>query len=149
MTDLTRPDWDEYFLDGVEWVAARADCRRRKAGAIIVRDRRVVSTGYNGAPAGDDGCLAGHCPRGLLGYDDVLPLSSYDTGPGSCIAVHAEANALLYASRDMTEGATLYVTGEPCMGCRRLVRGSGIIRVVYRNESGQVVEEAAQIRSHR
>jgi dCMP deaminase len=93
---------------------------------------RIIATGYNGAAAGAPGCLtADACPRGRLSLDEVLPGSSYDTGPGACIAIHAEANALLYADGHRTRGATLYVTSEPCEGCQRLIDGAGIIRVVH------------------
>lgn len=123
-----RPDWDLYFLNIAVAVADRADCTRRKVGAVIVKNHRVVSTGYNGAPAGRKGCLEGACPRGA---SDVPPGSSYDTGPGSCIAVHAEANAIIYADYDKCLGATLYCTDEPCGGCQKLIDGAGISRVVW------------------
>lgn len=122
-----RPGWDDYFIGVAVAVAARADCSKRKVGAVVTRDNRIISTGYNGAPSGDRGCLTdGACPRAQA---DVAPGSSYDTGPGSCISVHAEANALLSAGA-ASRGATLYVTCEPCGGCARLLRGAGIIRVV-------------------
>lgn len=121
-----RPDWESYFLGIATAVAARADCSRRKIGAVVVRDNRIVSTGYNGSPPGGPSCLLGECPRAR---SDVPPGSSYDTGPGACVAVHAEANAVLYAGRDGCLGSTLYVTDEPCGGCARLIRASGI-RVV-------------------
>lgn len=125
-----RPGWDEYFLGIALAVAVRADCTRRQAGAVIVDSQhRILSTGYNGAPAGQPGCLtAGACPRG---HSAVPPGSSYDTGVGSCIAVHAEANALLYADGWRSRGATLYCTSEPCGGCQRLIEGAGITRVVH------------------
>lgn len=127
---LFRPDWDTYFLNIARVVASRADCTRRQVGAVIVDDQhRIISTGYNGAAAGAPGCAsAGACPRG---HSDVAPGSSYDTGAGSCIAIHAEANALLYADGHRTRGATLYCTDEPCDGCARLIAGAGITRVVY------------------
>lgn len=138
-----RPDWDEYFLDIAKAVATRADCTRRHAGAVIVGDdHRIVSTGYNGAPSGELGCLtAGACPRGRQTTTDVTPGSSYDTGAGSCIAVHAEANALIYGEYARFKGATIYVVSltpdgslheqqSPCGGCERLIKGAGIARVV-------------------
>lgn len=112
-------------------VSARADCTRRKIGAIIVQGDRIVSTGYNGAPAGRPGCLTmGACPRGRLSVHDVAPGSSYDTGAGSCIALHAEQNAILRAGLD-SRGATLYLTDAPCDGCARLIEGAGIARIVF------------------
>lgn len=130
MTD-PRPDWDTYYLQIARAVSARADCTRRKVGAIIVSGDRIVSTGYNGAPSGKPGCLtSGACPRGLLDVQQVAPGSSYDTGAGSCIALHAEQNAILRAGLD-SRGSTLYITDEPCGGCARLIEGAGIARVVF------------------
>lgn len=93
---------------------------------IVDEDHRVLSTGYNGAHPGGPSCLKGECPRGL---SDVAPGSSYDTGAGSCVATHAEGNALLFA-RASVKGATLFCTDTPCDGCMRLIRSAGIARVV-------------------
>lgn len=150
-----RPDWDDYFLGIAEAVSKRGDCTRRQVGALIVDSgRRIVSTGYNGATPGTKGCLEwGACPRGrhyaLVGRafspeiaarncacgntwpcDKAVPSgSSYDTGPGACIAIHAEMNALLYAFRSVA-GMTMYITTEPCDGCLKPIRGAQISRVV-------------------
>lgn len=141
--EVTRIDWDDYFLKGAtDWVSLRADCSRRKVGALIVKNNRVVSTGYNGSPAGSPkSCLQGHCPRGS---SDVPAFSSYDTGPGACIAVHAEANALLYADREDRQGATLYISCAPCDGCKRLIAAAGIARVVWREATEVVTQEPGQ-----
>lgn len=96
---------------------------------IVDADHRVIATGYNGAPAGQPGCLAGACPRGLLTYDEVREHASYDEGPGRCISIHAEANALLYA-RASCKGATAYITDKPCPTCAKLLTGAGIERIV-------------------
>lgn len=122
-----RPDWDTYFLNIAMAVALRADCSRRKVGAVLVRDNRIVSTGYNGSPPGGPSCLAGECPRSS---SNVEPGSSYDTGPGSCIAAHAEQNAIIYAGRDKCLGATIYVTEVPCGGCDRMIEAAGIYKMV-------------------
>jgi dCMP deaminase len=130
MTDV-RPTWVEYYLGIAEAVSRRADCTRRKVGAIIVKRQRIISTGYNGAPAGRPGCLtSGACPRGKLTHTDVAPGSSYDTGSGACIAVHAEQNAILRAGVECIDAA-MYVTHVPCDGCSRLIEGSGIIHVIF------------------
>jgi dCMP deaminase len=126
-----RPDWDTYFLDLAATVATRADCSRRQVGAVVVRDNRIVSTGYNGSPPGGPSCLAGQCPRAASG---VEPGSSYDTGPGSCVAVHAEMNALLYAGVDGCTGSTLYLTHEPCDGCSKAISAAGITRIVWKGQ---------------
>lgn len=123
----TRPTWDEYFLTIAAAVASRSDCERDKVGAVVVKDRRIVGTGYNGAPAGEPGCVS--CPRRTSG---VEPGSSYGVGVGICIAVHAEGNALLYTDRADLIGATLYVTRAPCYDCSKLIKAAGIARVVTR-----------------
>lgn len=126
-----RPDWDSYYLGIAQAVSVRADCTRRKVGAIVVKDGRIISTGYNGAPTGKPGCLtAGACPRGRLDKTEILPGSSYDTGRGSCIALHAEQNAILRAGLD-SKDAVLYLTDEPCDGCARLIEGAGIAHVIF------------------
>jgi dCMP deaminase len=119
-----RPGWDEYFLDIAAAVATRADCERRKVGAVVVHDKRIVGTGYNGAPAGRPGCE--FCPRRRSGVEAG---SSYDTGPGTCVAVHAEANALLYTDRQDLFGSTIYITAPPCDGCTKLIRAARISRM--------------------
>ncbi|MCL1922878.1 MAG: deaminase [Propionibacteriaceae bacterium] len=126
------PDWDEYFLGIAKAVSARAKCRRRKVGAVLTLDHRIISTGYNGAPSGEPDCLEGACPRGLLDYATVPGLGDYDRPgtPGFCIAIHGEVNALLYATRD-TKGATAYISEPPCPGCRKALAAAGIVRAVW------------------
>jgi len=113
-----RPDWDRYFFAIARTVATRATCPRAQVGAVVVLDRRILTTGYNGAPSGvahcsDAGCLMvdGHCLR----------------------ATHAEANALIQGARHgvALHGGTLYTTHRPCAGCAKLVISTGIVRVVY------------------
>jgi len=120
-------------------IAIRADCTRRRVGAVIVdATGRVVGTGRNGAAAGRPGCLsAGACPRGRLSYDDVPLGSSYSNGPGNCIALHAEINALLYsASPQARAGGTIYVTDIPCLECDKQLLGSGLSRAVWPEQAG-------------
>lgn len=124
-----RPKWDPYFLAIAETVALRADCSRRQVGCVIVdANRRVVSTGYNGSPRGGPSCLLGACPRATSG---VSPGSSYDTGVGVCIALHAEQNALLYSDYSRITGGTAYITDKPCDGCTRLLRGTTLATVIW------------------
>lgn len=121
-----RPSWDEYFLDIAKVVATRADCTRRKVGAVIVKNNRIISTGYNGAPAGKPGCLTdGACPRGKLTYEE----QPKDVGYANCGSVHAEANAIIYAHQDLRD-ATLYCTDKPCVECEKLITGAGIKTVI-------------------
>jgi dCMP deaminase len=124
-----RPDWDEWALGVAEAVALRGECTHRRVGCVILDEwHRVVSAGYNGAPAGvHPSCLEGGCPRGRLKAGSG---TRFDVPEGECIAVHAEQNALLYADPGRLRGAALYCTDEPCHVCSRLIRGTGIIRVV-------------------
>lgn len=125
-TPVTRPSWNEYFTGIARAVAERSDCERSKVGAVVVKDRRVRGTGYNGSPAGKPGC--GSCPRRRSGVDAG---SDYETGDGRCVAVHAEANALLYCDREDLVGATLYITREPCSACDKLIQAAGVHAVVW------------------
>jgi dCMP deaminase len=118
-----RASWDAYFLDLARVTASRATCARRSHGAVIVQGRRIVATGYNGGPAGYPHCIEGACPRAT---SDAPQGHDYDR----CIAIHAEANALLFSSPEEREGATLYCTGAPCFGCAKLIANSGVAEVV-------------------
>lgn len=122
-------DRDAFYLALAQAVASGADCTRRLVGCVIVLNNRVISTGFNGAPAGDPSCLAGACPRGLLTYAELSEHTDYDNGPGRCVAIHAEANALLWAGSSC-RGATAYITAAPCPPCTKLLRGAGVARVV-------------------
>lgn len=126
-------------------VALRADCTRRRVGAVIVDVHgRIVGTGRNGAPAGRPGCLsAGACPRGQLTYDQVAPGSTYGPGAGACIALHAEVNACLYSDASDRRGGVIYVSDAPCDDCSKAIAGSGIARAVW----PELVEGAWTIRS--
>lgn len=125
-----RPVWSEYFLSIAEAVSLRASCSRRKVGAVLVDiNNRIIGTGYNGAPPTVRDCLQGGCPRGQT--DSVEPDSTYDTvgSDGFCIAIHAEANALLNTIKSPFN-AKCYVTHKPCPSCIRLLAGAGV-REVY------------------
>ena len=102
----TRPGWHDWGVGIAYAVAQRADCTRRRVGAVVFDEaNRILSTGYNGAPAGRLGCLEGGCPRGSLGHDE-LPLDApYEdpSSPGFCISIHAESNALLFADREFPD----------------------------------------------
>lgn len=114
-----RKDWDTYFLDIAETVSKRSTCDRLHVGCVIVKDKHIVSTGYNGSIKGHD-----HC-------DDVGHLLNEEN---RCIrTIHAEQNAIIFADRDELDGATAYVTHEPCETCTKLLIQSGIKRIVFRH----------------
>ncbi|HVF53107.1 MAG TPA: deaminase [Actinomycetota bacterium] len=120
-------DWDHYFLNIARETARRSNCTRKQHGAVIVRKRRICSTGYNGAPSGHAHCDEGACPR-------ASSTAASGWGHDNCIAIHAEANAILYSSPVEREGATIYITGVPCFGCAKLIANSGIEEVVTTGE---------------
>lgn len=127
-----RISWDAYGLEMAKTAALRADCTRRKVGAALMApDHSVAPTGYNGGPSKGPSCLAGECPRGRLTSAELAPNSAYDSGNGTCVALHAEWNVLLRASWTQMMGATLYITEEPCHLCRVLIAGTHISRVVW------------------
>jgi dCMP deaminase len=140
MTDY-RPSWDEYFMKIAEDASTRSNCLRRKVGALIVKQRNIISTGYNGTPMGVKNCFEGGCPRCT---SDVEPGQGYDT----CICVHAEANAILLAARhgNATDGGVLYTTVRPCFSCLKEAVQAGIKEIVYEAKDAYegLLEEAYQ-----
>lgn len=125
-----RPGWHEYFMEVTRVVARRATCLRRQVGAILVKDKRILTTGYNGPPAGLPHCDAlGGCLRDRLGIPsgERLEISR---------ALHAEQNALVQAARHGIDvrGSTLYCTNEPCFTCAKMLINAGITQVIYLEE---------------
>jgi dCMP deaminase len=129
MITFDRPDWDEYFLDIARVVATRSNCMKRKVAAIIVRDRRVIATGYNGTPRGARNCNEGGCPR-------CNSLAPSGTSLEECLCCHGEENAITQAAYHGTslKGATLYTTFAPCLLCTKMIINSGIIEVVFNQD---------------
>lgn len=130
-----RPSWDAYFMEIAHLVASRATCPRRSVGAVLVRERRIVATGYNGAPRG-----MAHCPENGGSLDWPLGCLS----AGHCIrALHAEQNALLQAAFIGVSCADsdLYVTCQPCSMCAKMIVNAGVKRVIY---EGDYPDEFAQ-----
>lgn len=124
-----RPSWDEYFMDIVGVVARRSTCVRRKVGAALVRDRRILSTGYNGAPSGMAHCL----DRGCLRLEMNVPSGERHE---LCRGLHAEQNAIIQAALHgvSTAGATLYCTHQPCILCVKMLINAGVKRVVFQGD---------------
>jgi dCMP deaminase len=120
-----RQSWDEYFLTLAAAAATRSNCVRRKVGSVLVQDRHIRATGYNGPPSGYGHCDAGACLRGT----STGPVGA-DPNYDNCVALHAEANALLFSSPRDRDGATLYSTQAPCFACAKLIANSGVEEVV-------------------
>jgi len=155
-TSAGRISEDQYYLNIAREVAARSTCLRRKFGAVIVKNKQIISTGYCGAPRGTVNCSdIGHCFRNELG---AKPGEHYEW----CRSVHGEANAIIHASRLEMMGGTLYLVGmnsatheitadaEPCRMCKRMIINAGIETVVIQAGNGQIrrVKVSEWIRNH-
>ncbi|WP_434510972.1 deoxycytidylate deaminase [Desulfitobacterium sp. AusDCA] len=124
----SRPCWDQYFMKMAQVVSERSTCLRRQVGAVIVKDKQILSTGYNGSPTGLKHCAEAGCLRQQL----KIPSGERTE---ICRAVHAEQNALVQAAKHGVEiaGADIYTTFEPCVLCTKMIINAGIKRVIYAN----------------
>lgn len=122
---LNRPSWDEYFLKIAHLVATRSTCLRRKVGAVVVKNKQILTTGYNGAPTG-----IAHCDKvGCLREELKVPSGQRHE---LCRALHAEQNAFLQAARHgvSLDGSILYITTQPCSICAKMIINVGIKKIV-------------------
>ncbi len=124
---MTRPSWDQYFMDIACLVARRSTCLRRHVGAIVVRDKRILATGYNGAPTGLPHCIDIGCLREKLG---IASGERHEL----CRGLHAEQNVIIQAAYHgvCIKGATLYCTNLPCSICSKMLINAGIGEIKYR-----------------
>lgn len=123
-----RKSWNSYFMEIADIVKTRSTCIRRQVGAVIVKDNRIITTGYNGAPSGLTHCIDnGGCERERL---NVPSGQRHEL----CRALHAEQNAIIQAAKIgvSTEGATIYITTQPCVICAKMIINAGIKKVVYK-----------------
>ncbi len=120
---MDRPEFDDIYMELAVNLAKRSHCIKRHVGAVLTKDTRIISIGYNGPPSGTHNC------------DDEWPEQGCprDSKGGCSLAIHAEQNAILYAVKNKTsvEGATLYVTLSPCLACSRIIYSMGIEKVIY------------------
>jgi len=123
---MKRPAWDEYFMEITRLVARRSTCMRRSVGAVLVKDKNILATGYNGAPSGVAHCLDVGCLR------ERMAVQSGERHE-LCRGLHAEQNAIIQAAKHGTNinGATLYCTTMPCIICSKMLINAGILRIVY------------------
>jgi dCMP deaminase len=126
---MKRPTWDEYFMAIAEQVATRSTCLRRKVGAVLVVDKRLLATGYNGAPSGVPHCAEAGCLREQM----AVPSGQRHE---LCRGLHAEQNAIIQAAKHgvRIDGATLYTTHHPCSMCAKVAINAGIRRIVCRHD---------------
>ena len=124
--NTTRPSWDEYFMNIAKATALRSNCMKRKVAAVIVKDKRIISTGYNGTPRGVTNCSEGGCPRCA-----AIDASGKDLG--ECLCSHGEENAIVQAAYHgvSVKGATLYTTFSPCLMCTKMIINAGLGEVVF------------------
>ncbi|MEG6567097.1 dCMP deaminase family protein [Thermoanaerobacterium saccharolyticum] len=124
-----RPSWDEYFMMVVDVVKTRSTCLRRQVGAVIVKDKHIISTGYNGAPTGLKHCEEVGCMR------ESLNIPSGERHE-LCRGTHAEQNAIIQAALNgvSTKDATIYISASPCSMCAKMIINAGIKRVVYEGD---------------
>lgn len=122
----SRPDWDSYFLGIAKVVALRSNCIKRKVAAVIVKDKRIISTGYNGTPRGVKNCSEGGCPR-------CNAIDASGKGLEECLCSHAEENAIVQSAYHGVNigGSVLYTTFSPCLMCTKMIINAGIREVVY------------------
>ena len=135
-----RPDWDEYFLDIAALVSRRSSCRRRSVGAVLVKERRILATGYNGAPTGLRHCL----DLGCLREQNNVPSGERHE---LCRGLHAEQNSIIQAALHgvSVRDATLYCTNHPCVICAKMIINAGVAKVIFREGySDQLSEEMLQ-----
>ncbi len=124
-----RPDWDEYFMNIAEVAASRSNCVKRKVGAVITIDRRLVATGYNGTPRGVRNCNEGGCPR-------CNAFGQSGAGLDTCLCSHAEENAIVQSAYHgvPVRGGTIYTTMSPCLQCTKMIINAGIVAVIYNGD---------------
>lgn len=124
-----RPSWDEYFMRIAELIKTRSTCLRRQVGAVIVKDKRILATGYNGAPSGLKHCIEIGCLR------EKMKIPSGERQE-LCRASHAEQNAIAHAAKHgiTIDGATLYCWNYPCSACAKIIINAGIKEIVYKDD---------------
>lgn len=143
--DIKRPSWDEYFMNIAKEVAMRSNCVKRKVAAVIVKDKRIISTGYNGTPRGVTNCNEGGCPR-------CNNFTNTGAKLDECLCSHGEENAMIQASYHGVgiKDSTLYTTFSPCLNCSKMIINSGIKKVVFNqdypvNETAKKTLEEANV----
>ncbi len=149
LMSVKRPSWDEYFMKIARIASLRSNCMKRKVAAVVVKDRRIISTGYNGTPRGVKNCNEGGCPR----CNSMAPSG---TRLGECLCSHAEENAIVQAAyHGIGVGrSTIYSTFSPCLICTKMIINSGIGEVVYNldyplNEVAQGLLQEAGVKARR
>ncbi len=129
LNQARRPGWDDYFMSIAQVVASRSNCVKRKVAAVVVKDRRIISTGYNGTPRGTRNCNEGGCPR----CNNLAPSG---TALDDCLCSHGEENAITQAAYHGTslKNSALYSTFSPCLLCTKMIINAGIVEVIFNHD---------------
>lgn len=124
-----RPNWDDYFMEIAQVASKRSTCFRRHVGAVAVRDKQILATGYNGAPSGLRHCIEAGCIREQLG---IASGERHEL----CRGLHAEQNVIIQAALHgvAIAGATVYCTHQPCVVCAKMLINAGVVRIVFRGD---------------
>ena len=136
MDEIVRPSWNDYFMGLAELVSTRSTCIRRRVGAVLVKDKRILATGYNGAPTGIAHCSETGCLRAQL---NVPSGEKHEL----CRGVHAEQNAIIQAAFHgiKVKGAVLYCTHQPCSICAKMIINAGIKKVFFKSAYNDPMSE--------
>jgi dCMP deaminase len=137
---IERPTWDEYFIQIAELTSQRSNCIKRRVGCILVKDKRILSLGYNGTPIGTENCYQGGCKRCCDQYLNK-EIDSSAKNLDLCLCLHAEENAILFNNKNDLIGSTMYVTLIPCISCVKKILQCQITRVVYINDYQKILDE--------
>ncbi|MFA5974853.1 MAG: deaminase [Elusimicrobiota bacterium] len=141
LKQMKRPGWDSYFMNIAQNVATRSNCLKRKVAAVIVKDGRIISTGYNGTPRNTKNCFEGGCPR----CNTIGPSGQ---SLSECVCSHGEENAIVQAAYHgiAIKGSSLYTTFSPCLQCTKMIINGGIVEVIYNQDYPLATQAKALLR---
>jgi dCMP deaminase len=141
-----RKSWDHYFMDMAYMAATRATCPRRHVGAILVKDKKLLGSAYNGSPAGTADCYE----EGCMMTESFEQVNDELVKKERCVrTIHAEQNLLLFTDREDRSEATVYVTDQPCWTCTNMLANSGVTEIVYHRSYSKDEEKVAQLLKNR
>lgn len=145
-SDLQRPDWPTYFMNLATVVHTRGNCLLQQVGVVLVKDKRIIATGYNGTPTGLKNCSEGGCTRCLRKKQNLIGSGEEK---GFCLCVHAEVNAILQSAYHgvSTKGSIMYTTCSPCMLCVKEILNAGISELYYAHLDPDELEGLALLQS--
>ncbi len=147
MSSTQRPDWNTYFMNLAQVVKTRGNCLLMQVGVVLVKDKRIIATGYNGTPVGLQNCTDGGCPRCMKKSKGLIKSGEEK---GSCLCVHAESNAILQSAYHgvSTKNSIMYATYSPCMLCAKEIINAGISELYYFEKDPGEVESLKLLQEH-